>query len=37
VGIEVDLKKNLAFIFEASIGLTDPAYHVIGGGVVIYF
>jgi hypothetical protein len=37
VGIEVDLRKNLAFIFEASIGLTDPAYHVIGGGVVIYF
>ncbi len=37
VGIEVGLRKNLAFIFEASIGLTDPAYHVIGGGVVLYF
>lgn len=37
IGIEVGLRSNLAFIFEASIGLTDPAYNLIGGGVVIYF
>ena len=37
VGVEVGLRKNMAFIFEASIGLTDPAYHLIGGGIVLYF
>ncbi|HON19507.1 MAG TPA: hypothetical protein PK990_10145 [Salinivirgaceae bacterium] len=37
LGVEVGLRSNLAFIFEASVGLTDPAYHLIGGGVVVYF
>lgn len=37
VGVEVGLRKNMSFIFEASIGLTDPAYHLIGGGLNFYF
>ncbi len=37
VGLEVGLKKNMSFIFEAEIGLTDPAYNLIGGGLNFYF
>lgn len=33
LGLEIGIKKNMSFIFEAEIGLTDPAYHFIGGGV----
>lgn len=36
IGVEVGLKSNMSFIFEASIGLTDPAYHLIGAGVNFY-
>ncbi len=37
IGVEVGLRKNMSFIFEAEIGLTAPAYHLIGGGVNFYF
>jgi hypothetical protein len=37
VGLEIGLKSNMSFIFEAEIGLTDPAYHLIGGGLIFYF
>lgn len=37
IGVEIGLKKNMSFIFEASVGLTDPAYHLIGGGLNFYF
>ncbi len=37
IGVEIGLRKNIAFILEAEIGLNDPAWHVIGGGVVFYF
>jgi hypothetical protein len=37
LGVEVGLRKNMSFIFEAEIGLTPPAYHLIGGGVNFYF
>ena len=37
IGVEIGVRSNLSFIFEASVGLTDPAYHLIGGGVSIYF
>jgi len=37
VGLDIGIKKNMSFILEAEIGLTDPAYHLIGGGLNIYF
>jgi len=36
LGLEIGIKKNMSFIFEAEIGLTDPAYHFIGGGLNFY-
>ena len=36
-GVEIFFKSNVAFILETEIGITDPAYHVIGGGVNFYF
>lgn len=36
VGLEIGLKKNMSFIFEAEIALTNPAYHFIGGGLNFY-
>jgi hypothetical protein len=37
VGLDIGIKKNMSFIFEAEIGLTDPAYNLIGGGLNFYF
>lgn len=37
VGLDIGIKKNMSFILEAEIGLTDPAYHLIGGGLNFYF
>jgi hypothetical protein len=37
IGVEIGLRNNLSFIFEAEIGLTTPAYHLIGAGVNFYF
>lgn len=34
--LEIGIKKNMSFIFEAEIGLTDPTYHFIGGGLNFY-
>lgn len=36
VGLEIGIRKNVSFIFEAEVGLTDPAYHLIGGGLNFY-
>lgn len=36
LGLEIGIKKNMSFIFEAEIGLTDPTYHFIGGGLNFY-
>ena len=36
VGLEIGLRSNMSFIFVAEIGLTDPAYHFIGGGLNFY-
>lgn len=36
LGVEIGIRKNLNFIFEAEIGLNDPAYHFIGGGLNFY-
>lgn len=37
IGLEIYLKKSTSLLFETEIGLTDPAYHVIGGGLAFYF
>ncbi|MDD2197474.1 MAG: hypothetical protein PHE03_02175 [Bacteroidales bacterium] len=37
IGVEVGLRNNVSFIFEAEIGLTDPAGSLIGGGLNFYF
>jgi len=37
IGVEVGIRKGMSFIFEAQVGLTKPAYHLIGGGVNFYF
>lgn len=36
LGVEIGIRKNLNFIFEAEIGLNDPTYHFIGGGLNFY-
>jgi len=36
LGIEIGIRKNMNFIFEAEIGLNDPTYHFIGGGLNFY-
>lgn len=36
IGVEVGLRKSLAFMLEASVGVTTST-HYIGGGVVAYF
>jgi len=36
VGVELGLRSNMAFILEGEIGLTSSAYHLFGGGIVIY-
>jgi len=37
IGVEVQLNKTMAFLMEASIGISDTAPHLFGGGVNIYF
>jgi hypothetical protein len=37
IGVEIGMGRNISFILEAEVGLTDPSYHVIGGGVAFYF
>ncbi len=37
VGLDIGMRSNMSFIFEAEIALTDPAYHMIGGGLNFYF
>jgi hypothetical protein len=37
IGVEIGVGRNMSFILEAQVGLTDPAWHVIGGGVAFYF
>jgi hypothetical protein len=37
LGLEVQLNKNMAFLFEALPGITQSAPHLIGGGVMVYF
>ena len=37
VGVQIGLRKNMAFILEGEIGVTKTAYNMLGGGVVVYF
>ncbi len=37
IGLEVDVKRDLAIIIEGEIPITNEAYSVFGGGVVFYF
>ncbi len=37
VGLEISLQKNMSFVFETEIGLTEDSYHIIGGGLNFYF
>jgi hypothetical protein len=37
IGVEVQLNKSMAFLFEVQIGVTSAADHKFGGGVNIYF
>jgi len=36
LSLEIGLRKNLSFIFEAEVALTDPAYNFFGGGLNFY-
>ncbi|MBN2486623.1 MAG: hypothetical protein JXB34_11675 [Bacteroidales bacterium] len=37
IGLEVNMGKNMRFLFEAEINLTDVGYHFLGGGLNFYF
>jgi hypothetical protein len=37
LGIGIGLRSSVEFILEAEIGLNDPGYHIISGGLNIYF
>jgi len=36
ISLEIGLRKNMSFIFEAEINITDDGYHFIGGGLNFY-
>ncbi len=36
ISLEIGLRKNMSFIFEAEINVTDVGYHFIGGGLNFY-
>ena len=37
VGVEIDLNKNVGFLFEAEIPLSESAYPIIDGGFSFFF
>lgn len=37
IGLEIKMRSNMAFLFEAEINLTDYGYHFFGGGLNFYF
>ncbi|HEX2936310.1 MAG TPA: hypothetical protein VHO72_13235 [Bacteroidales bacterium] len=37
VGVEIPLKSNISFMFEAEIPLSDEARSIFGGGLAFYF
>jgi hypothetical protein len=36
ISLEIGLRKNMAFIFEVEVNVTDIGYHFIGGGLNFY-
>ncbi len=36
-GLEVYIKKHMSIIFEAEVGINNPAYTIVGGGLSLYF
>jgi hypothetical protein len=37
IGVELGLRKNMAFILEGEIALTNNTNSILGGGIVLYF
>ncbi len=37
VGVEIRISKSIHFLAESSIGVTPASYHIIGGGINLYF
>lgn len=37
IGVEIRISKSVHFLFETSIGVSPDAYHLIGGGINLYF
>ncbi len=37
VGVEVEITKSIHFLVEANIAVTSDAYHIVGGGIMLYF
>ena len=37
VGLQIKMKSNMAFLFEAEINVTDVGRHYIGGGLSFFF
>jgi hypothetical protein len=37
IGVDIGLRNNLSFILEGDIGLTNVSYHIINGGILVYF
>lgn len=37
VGVEIEISKSIHFLAESNIGVTKDSYHIIGGGLMLYF
>lgn len=37
IGFEIRITKSVHFLAESSIGVTPDSYHIIGGGINLYF
>jgi hypothetical protein len=37
IGVEIPMKSNMSFMFEAEIPLSDHAWNIFGGGLAFYF
>ena len=37
IGLEIKISKSIHFLAESSIGVTSDSYHIIGGGIMLYF
>ncbi len=37
IGVEIKISKSVHFLVESSIGVTPDSYHIVGGGLNLYF